>query len=66
MRVAEEKEIGKNIESQGFMPYSQRLLEEYRANSHDEHIVSTILYVSCFLYIQKYTGNMSLEKNPSN
>lgn len=51
--AAEEKELRQNIKAQGFMLYSQRLLEEYRASSHDGHIVSTLLYVGCFLYIQK-------------
>ena len=44
MCAAEEKEIGQNIEAQGFMPYSQRLLEEYLASSHDEHVVSNVFF----------------------
>lgn len=53
MCAAEEKAIRQNIEAQGFMPYNQRLLEEYRASSHDGHVVSTILYVSFSLYTPK-------------
>lgn len=42
MCVKEEKEIGQNIEAQGLMSYSQRLLTEYQASSYDGHVVSTV------------------------
>lgn len=42
MHGAEETEIRQNMEAQGLMSYIERLLEEYRNSSDDEHIVSTI------------------------
>lgn len=42
MRGAEETEIRQNMEAQGLMSYNERLLEEYRNSSNEEHIVSTI------------------------
>lgn len=47
MRAAEETEIRRNIEAQGLMSYNERLLEEYRNSSNEEHIVSTS-FVSLF------------------
>uniref|UniRef100_A0A8C8A6R2 RNB domain-containing protein n=1 Tax=Oryzias sinensis TaxID=183150 RepID=A0A8C8A6R2_9TELE len=35
MRAAEEKEMRSSIETQGFLSYNQRLLEEYTQNSND-------------------------------
>lgn len=48
MRATEEKEIRHNIEAQGLMSYNERLLEEYRNSSNEEHIVSTIFCVIIF------------------
>lgn len=62
MRAAEEKEIGENIEAQGFIPYSLRLLEEYRASSHDRHIVSTVFFLS--FNPQIYIKNESKKRTP--
>lgn len=41
MRSEEETEIRRNIEDQGLMSYSERLLEEYRTGRNDRHVVST-------------------------
>lgn len=43
MRAAEEEEIRHNIESQGYMSYNERLLEEYRNSSNEVYIVSARL-----------------------
>lgn len=59
MCAAEEKEIRQNIEAQGFMPYNQRLLEEYRASSSDGHVVSTDLLYILFPVYPNFTGNIS-------
>ncbi|XP_071329186.1 3'-5' exoribonuclease HELZ2-like isoform X2 [Trachinotus anak] len=40
MRTKEEKEIRQNMEAQGLMSYNERLLEEYKTSSDDEHIIS--------------------------
>ncbi|CAN9515846.1 unnamed protein product [Ophioblennius macclurei] len=40
MRVAEEKEIRQNIDAQGLMNYSEKLLEEYRRTSNEVYIMS--------------------------
>lgn len=53
-RAAEEKEIRHNIEAQGLMSYSERLLEEYRNSSNQVHIVSTIFCVPIFISFIAY------------
>ncbi|XP_071386282.1 3'-5' exoribonuclease HELZ2-like [Centroberyx affinis] len=40
MRAKEEKEIRHNIEAQGLMSYSERLLEEYKNSSNEVYIMS--------------------------
>lgn len=45
MHGAEETEIRQNMEAQGLMSYNERLLEEYRNSSNEEHIVSPFLKI---------------------
>lgn len=40
MRAAEEREIRNTMETEGFVSYNQRLLEEYTQSSNEEYIVS--------------------------
>ncbi|XP_040924678.1 helicase with zinc finger domain 2-like [Betta splendens] len=40
MRAEEEEEIRHNIEAQGLMSYNERLLDEYKNSSNEEHIIS--------------------------
>ncbi|KAM6980681.1 3'-5' exoribonuclease HELZ2-like [Aplochiton taeniatus] len=40
MRSKEEREIRNNIETQGFLSFNDRLLEEYRCSSSEVHIMS--------------------------
>ncbi|RVE72874.1 hypothetical protein OJAV_G00043290 [Oryzias javanicus] len=40
MRAAEEKEIKNTMETQGFVSYNQRLLEEYTQSSNEQDIMS--------------------------
>uniref|UniRef100_A0A3B3B4C7 C3H1-type domain-containing protein n=1 Tax=Oryzias melastigma TaxID=30732 RepID=A0A3B3B4C7_ORYME len=40
MRAAEEREIRNTMETEGFVSYNQRLLEEYTQSSNEEYIMS--------------------------
>ncbi len=59
MRAAEEKEIRQNIEAQGLMCYNERLLEEYKNSTNEEHIVSTkFYYISICTFQIQYSNSL--------
>ena len=56
MRAREQQEIRLNIEAQGFMPYGEKLLEEYRNSSNEVYVVSMSPKCFCPIYNSSVTS----------